>query len=1088
MKLTVFLLLVSVAGVLANKSYSQTKMLNINMREATVKEVLKNIEKQSEFYFLYSENLIDVDRKVDVTIKNKKIEQVLSLIFEGAGVEYSIRDRFIVLTMAGVGDKIGEKAFQKQKAVSGKVTDPNGQPLPGVTVLIKGTANGTVTNVNGEYSLSGIPESATLQFSFVGMRAQEIMVAGQTTINVTMDEDAIGIEEVVAVGYGTMKKSDLTGSVSSVTSGKFKTTPLRDVTSMLQGSVSGIEIVKTSGAPGSGSIVRIRGGNSMQGSNDPLYVVDGLPGGTVTNPNDIESVQVLKDASATAIYGSRGANGVIIITTKRGNLTSNININVYHGIQKVRNKLEMLNAKEYAEFANEKAENIGLSAYYDLKDLPGDTDWQDVAYRLAPSSNYNLSITGGNENNNYGIFGNYTNQEGIIKNSGYSVGSIRVNLDNKVSKWFKVSTSIFASHSLRNAANTSTDSSGLVYRIIVMNPIAPVYDEDGDYYPVRTLATTDPTWDNPMAVIDGYKSRSVGNNFNGNTNLEFNLLEGLTFGVRLGARYSNSRSDTYLKRIMVNSQSGVASIGESDSYGYLNENILSYKKVFNNKHDLNITAGATIEGGVSNGFSAGSKDFVVDDLSTNNLASGSTITTPGSSRTKYTMLSWLGRINYIYKDKYLFTITARADGSSRLGEDNKWGVFPSGAFGWRISEEDFIKNIPFISNLKLRTSYGATGNQEIGLYNSLSRLSSTSAIFGEDEERYIGFYPSSMPNTELKWEVTRQFNAGFDFGCLNQKIILTFDYYHKYTSDLLASVPLALSSGYSSILKNFGDMKNEGVELGLNSSIFESDDWSLSIGANFSLNRNKVLKVATSTGQFFAGSLNSPIDSYVNIIKEGYPLSSFWGYKEDGLWETDQTEGSIQPTAKAGDQKYVDSNNSGSIDSDDKVILGSPYADFIYGANFNIRYKRINLYTLLQGSHGGLIFNATKFSTGDSFARFGNQLAEVKDHYSADNPDIHAKYPRLSNVSPLVSERFFEDASHLRVKTITLSYDLSFKNITWLKNAMIYISGENLFTLTKYSGYDPEVSSFGGGSLIKGVDYGAYPSTKTITCGININF
>ena len=648
MKLTVFLLLVSVAGVLANRSYSQTKMLNLNIREATVKEVLKSIEEQSEFHFLYSENLINVERKVNLTIENKKMEQVLNLIFEGTDVEYSIRDRFIILTTPEIRTEDIE-VLQQQKTVSGKVTDTSGSPLPGVTLVIKGTTQGTITNANGEYSLSDIPAGATLQFSFVGMRTQEIAVDGQTEINVVMKEESIGIDEVVAIGYGTMKKNDLTGSVSSVTSDNFKTTPLRDITSMLQGSVSGIEIVKTSGAPGSSSIVRIRGGNSMQGSNDPLYVVDGLPGGTVTNPNDIESVQILKDASATAIYGSRGANGVIIITTKRGNLNSNVNLNVYYGIQKVRNKLEMLNAQEYAEFANEKAENIGVSPYYDINNLQGDTDWQDVAFRLAPSSNYNLSITGGNEMNKYGIFGNYTNQKGIIHNSDYSIGSIRVNLDNKVSKWFNISTSIFASHSVSNNVNVSTDSNGLIYRILVMNPIAPVYDENGDYYPVRSLPTSEPTWDNPQAVIDGYYNHPVGNNFNGNTNLEFNILDGLTFGIRMGARYSNARYDTYLKRIMLNSQSGVARISESDSYRYLNENILSYKKNYNNKHDLNITTGFTMEGGINTGFNTGANDFIVDDLLTNSLASGGTIITPGSSKTKYTMLSWLEGLTIFIK-------------------------------------------------------------------------------------------------------------------------------------------------------------------------------------------------------------------------------------------------------------------------------------------------------------------------------------------------------------------------------------------------------------------------------------------------------
>ena len=1086
MKLTIFLLLLSVVSVFAGKTYSQTKVLNLNMKNSTVKEVLHNIEEQSEFYFMYSEKLINVNREVSVSVKNKKINEVLDELFAGTNVIYKVRDRFILLTTPEVTEN--DLVLQQQKSVSGKVTDSSGSPLPGVTVIIKGTTNGTITNADGEYSLTNVPANATLQFSFVGMKTQEIAVGGKSAINVVMEENTIGLGEVVAVGYGTMKKSDLTGSVSSVSADDFKTTPLRSLSSMLQGSTSGIEIIKNSGAPGSGSIVRIRGGNSMNGSNDPLYVVDGFPGGSVGNPNDIESIQILKDASATAIYGSRGANGVIIITTKRGKDKPDINLDVYYGMQKVRKKLDMLNGKEYAEFANEKAENVGLDPYFDdINDLPGETDWQDVIFQLAPISNYNLSVTGGNEMNKYGIFGNYSKQEGIILNSDYSSGNIRINLDNKVNRWFNIATSISASHSATNSAYIQSNVTSIVSRALVVAPCAPVYDENGDYYDVNSFPTADTTWDNPMAIIDGTTNKSVYNTFNGNTNLEFTILDGLTASMRLGANYTNYRRDYYLESIMLDGGEGTANIKESDTYNYLYENILSYKKVFNEKHDLNFTAGFTWEEETSSYFTAGASDFLSDDLLTDDLSSGSTVSTPTSYKSKSTILSWLGRVNYILDNKYMFTVTTRADGSSRLGANNKWGIFPSGAIGWRVSEEKFMDAVPVVSNLKLRTSYGVTGNQGIGLYKSLSRLSSVEAILGEDESRVIGYVPSEMQNPDLKWEVTKQFDAGFDLGLMDQKISLTFDYYYKKTSDLLSTVPLAISSGYTSILKNFGDMENKGFELGINSNLLNRDKWSCTIGANFSLNRNKVLKVATDTGYFFAGSLSSPVDTYVNIIKEGYPLSSFYGYLTDGLWESDQDESSIQPTAKAGDQRYVDYDKSGAIDDGDKVILGNPYPDFMYGFNSNISYKNFSLYILVQGVQGGLIFNGSKFSTGDSFARNGNQLAEVKDHWSADNPDPNAKYPRLSNVSTLVSDRFFEDASYLRFKTISLSYNIPAHNMKWLQGAMVFVSGENLFTITGYSGYDPEVSSTSSGSLLKGIDYGAYPSTKTITVGVKLN-
>jgi TonB-dependent starch-binding outer membrane protein SusC len=1084
-RFTVFCFFLSLIQVMAVDSYSQMTKLSLNASNKPLENVLATIEDESEFFFLYNKDLIDVEQKVNINAENETIKLILDDLLKGKDISYTVYDRQIVLFNSDVISKM----IAQQKAITGKVTDENGQALPGVTVVIKGTTQGTVTNTDGNYSISNIPENTILIFSFVGMITQEILVSDQTTINITMEVDAIGIDEVVAIGYGTMKKSDLTGSVSSISSDDFKLTPLKSISSMLQGSVAGVEVVKGNSAPGGGSIVRIRGGNSMNGSSNPLYIVDGFPGGSVGNSNDIESIQILKDASATAIYGSRGANGVIIITTKRGTGGPTFTVDVYHGIQQVRKKIDMLNGKEYAEFANEKAENEGRSPYYpDVNNLPGNTDWQDEILQLAPLSKYYVSVIGGNSDNKYAISGNYSKQEGIIKNSDSSGGHIRTNLDNKVTNWFRISTSITASHGVTNRSYVKTNSQGIIYRALQAPPIAPVYDENGNYFPIRELASADNLWDNPMALLNGTLDRNVSNNFNANSNLEFDILDGLKVSVRLGAKYSNSRNDYYLERIMLEGgNGGKATISESDSYRYLFENIISYKKLFKDKHDLNITAGYSWENNIYSRFEATTWDFLNDNLHTDNLSSGSTIKTPQSYKSENSILSWIGRVNYVLNNKYLFTVTTRADGSSRLGANSKWGIFPSGAIGWRVSEEGFMKSLQFISNLKLRASYGTTGNQEIGNYLSLSRLSSVAAIQGVNEDRVIGFVPVVLQNPELKWEVTNQVDLGFDLGLFDQKIDLTFDYYHKNTSDLLATVPLSLSSGYSSIIKNFGDMKNEGFEIALNYNIFDNKDLSWSVGANFSLNRNEVLKVATETGQFFTGTLSSPIDSYVNIIKEGSPLSSMYGYLEDGLWESDQTTGSIQPTAKAGDQKYVDVNEDGSFNEADKVILGSPYPDFIYGLNTNFTYKNFSLNVLIQGVQGGLIFNANKFSTGDSFARNGNQLAEVKDHWSKENPDPNAKYPRMSNVSPLISERYFEDASYLRFKTISLAYNLPTQEISWLKDAMIYISGENLFTITDYSGYDPEVSSTSGSSLFKGIDIGAYPSAKTISVGIIVN-
>ncbi len=1070
--------------------------ISINLNGTPLTEAFHLIGSKTDFDFIYDESFLDEDKKLTIKIKNKSLGDLLRLISKETDLHFRRVDQDIFVKNKARSDMVILEEFNpgilmEDIIISGKITDENGQGLPGASIVVMGTTIGTVSDAEGNYELN-VADDVIVLVSFVGYETQEISVGNQSVIDVQLVLDVTQLEDLVVIGYGKVKTEDLTGSIASISSDEFQSRPLSTVSDMIIGSAAGVNVIEGNSTPGGESIIRIRGGNSMIGSSDPLYIVDGFPRGTIGNANDIESIHILKDASATAIYGSRGANGVIIITTKRGKEgKASLNFEAYYGVQQPRKQLEMLNAQEYVEFANEKASNIGRAPFFpDPNEFPADTDWQDEIFEsAAPVANYNLSVTGGNENNKYAITGNYFTQDGIIENTDFSSMQIRTNLDNKITEWFSISTSISALHSVTSLASVRASSNSLVFRALQAPPNAPPFDENGDYFSLQNFPTSDPLWDNPRAMVDGTSDKTLSNVFNGNTNLEFKILEGLKFNVRLGGRYLNSRRDIYLKRIMLEGQpAGQATIFEEDTYGTLYENMLSYEKLFNDKHDLNIIAGFTREHTISSNFRVRVSDFVNDDLGTDNVASASIVRTPSSDKGENTLLSWIGRVNYIFNDKYLFTVTTRADGSSRLGANNKWGIFPSAAIAWKVSEESFMQGLPIISNLKLRTSYGITGNQEIPNYLSLSRLSSVAAIQGVGENVVIGFVPTVLQNEDLKWEVTKQFDIGFDLGLFDQKINLTFDYYNKETSDLLATVPLALSSGFNSIIKNFGDMRNEGIELGINSYIIDNDKWSWSVGANFSMNRNEVLALAASSGQFFGGRLVSPIDASANIIRVGHPLSSMYGFLEDGLWESDQVDGSIQPTAKAGDQKYVDVNNDGLISDADKVILGSPYPDFVFGLNTTLTYKNFSLYVLMQGVQGGLIFNANKFSIGDSFARNGNQLAEVKDRWTMENPNTQAKYPRLSNVGPLVSERFFEDASYLRIKIISLSYNLPGENISWLKNAMIYVSGENLFTITDYTGYDPEVSSTSSSSLIKGVDIGAYPMAKTYTIGLKVSF
>jgi TonB-linked SusC/RagA family outer membrane protein len=534
---------------------------------------------------------------------------------------------------------------------------------------------------------------------------------------------------------------------------------------------------------------------------------------------------------------------------------------------------------------------------------------------------------------------------------------------------------------------------------------------------------------------------------------------------------------------------GRAETAKATTSNFLNENILSYKRIFNTYHDLNLTAGFTWQQETGSFLRSRSENFVLDVFGNNNLGAGQVTIPNESNKARNSLLSWIGRINYMLKDKYLFTFTARADGSSRFGTGNKWGFFPSAAFAWKLSEEPFIQDLGLFSLLKIRTSYGITGNQEIGNYQSLARLSPVTAVMGQSQGNVIGFAATSMANPNLKWESTAQFDVGIDAGILDNRINFTAEYYVKQTRDLLALVPLAMSSGFSSVLLNLGQINNYGVELSTTANVLVNEfKWDVS--ANFSANRNKVIKVAVDGGEFLAPSLTSPIDAPVNIIREGQPLSAFYGYQEDGLWETDQAAGSIQPTAKAGDQRYKDTNGDGQINPQDRTILGSPYPDFIFGFNSNFSYKNFDFNLFFQGVEGVTVFNANNFSIADGFARAGNQLAAVQDRWTPENQNINAPYPRASRTSPLLSERYFEDGSYLRLRNISLGYRFPVAGLgaSWLRTARVYVSAQNMFTLTDYTGYDPEVSSTGGSDLRKGIDVGAYPSAKTYLVGLQIGF
>ncbi len=1078
--LSVFLVLQMSASV-----YSQTR-LTITSKNKTVKEVLWDIEKQSEFRFFYNEDIVDMKRKVGFNIQNETLGEIMDKLFNSSKITYQVAENNLVV--------IVPVDSQQPQSVRGKVTDTESQPLPGVTVVVKGTTQGTVTNVDGIYVLTNIPDNATLVFSFVGMRTKEVQVGNQTNVNVAMEEDVIGIEEVVAIGYGTMKKSDLTGSVSQVKTETLESVPVYNMEQALKVGAAGVRVTQNSGIPGGRIEVRIRGGNSMIGDNQPLYVVDGFPvtgGINFLNPSDIESVDILKDASATAIYGSRGANGVVIITSKRGRAgqKSRVEINSFYGVQKEVNRFDVLDAKEYAVIANEWLKNQGLDPYFNVDQVqnPG-TDWQDVIFRTSPLHNHTITFTGSSEKTMYSLSGNYYDQEGILLNSGVKRGSLRLNLDHNVNNWLTMGANLQLSR--RERFNVSSDNgfrgTGLLSAAVSAPPTLPVYDEVTGLPTKIEQAYNFGSADmrNPI-IYASSKQRSFANSILGNTTFDIQLTPELSVRTLLGLQYEYSLGDNY-SPIIYSSDRGSASISNSYSNSFLNENTITYNKNINDIHKINIVGGYTYQTSAWRNSSISVSGFANNTTGNYDLGAAETIGNPGSGYSDWTLASFLGRANYSFSDKYMITASIRGDGSSRFGAENKWAYFPSTALAWRISEESFMQDIEVINSLKLRASYGITGSQAIGPYQSLDRLSSVKYIYGNHAD-VIGFVPAGISNPDLKWETTSQIDLGFDLNILDDRLRLVFDYYKKNTTDLLASVPLPPSVGFGFIYQNIGEIQNQGFEFTVNADILRKEfKWAASV--QISTNKNEVIELAGGSDIF--GQEQGAAWPPINIAREGEPLGAFFGFLEDGLDEN----GFI----KYKDLDGPDGEPDGVINALDRVILGSYHPDLIYGFTSDFSYKNFELNLIIEGVYGNEIFNATHGTSLNSFQRGNNQLKDIIGNYwTEENPDPNAKYPKISAATQITgSERFIEDGSYLRIKSLRLAYNLPITGMGLgiLDRAQIYVSGTNLLTITNYSGLDPEVNSRGtdGGSVANriwiGVDQFAYPNAKTFAVGLKLSF
>lgn len=1092
MKLTSFLLLISVVSVMAGKTYSQTKLLNLDIKNATVKEILSKIEDQSEFYFMYSSKVIDVNREVSVDVKNQKIEEVLKSLFAGTDVDYTIKDRIIVLTTPEVISKEVLVSFQ-QKSVSGKVIDSQNQPLPGVTVLIKGTTQGVVTNNDGDYSIPNIPVDAVLVFSFVGMRSQEVVIGDQTRIDIAMEEDVIGIEEVVAVGYGTMRKGDLTGAVSTVSASEIERNPTINALEALQARSPGLQITSTSGVPGSDFNVQIRGVQSIRGTNAPIFVVDGVITDNINyiSPDDIESFTVLKDASSTAIYGARAANGVILVTTKRGSVkTPEFTFHSYVGLQTEGNlKLDLLNADEFLEIYTEAHEMGGITPPWNdeiLKYYEGvDTDWVDLMQRTGILQNYDFSVSGGSELSNYYISANYVNNKGMVLGTDYNKFSLRFNSDHKIGDWIEFGNSFNVWSSEKNG-DENLDGDSYYRRAFIKVPLTRAYEDDGDYGKINNTALEhthrSPIWEAYNLVNNIERKGLLGNLY-----LAFEPIEGLKFTARGNVEWNHVWNFDFVPGVPAHYQweGGRNNSVEKESrktLHWIGDFLLDYNKTFSEVHVIKALLGYSLEESSSEYLWGNRTNTPNNDIQYLNAGDPATqLNENGMSDWAY--ISTFGRLNYTYNNKYIFSSTVRRDGTSRLAEE-KYGIFPSVAVAWRLSEETFLSG-DFFDDLKLRASWGSVGNaQSISTYGTINSL--TRRDYTLNQQQASGYTLSSAVNTDLKWESTVKKNFGVDAVLLNNKFNLTADLFIENTHDLLFLQPIPNSTGLTgSPYINAGEVKNSGyeLELGYRTNV---DEWSFNFNINISHVKNEVIDLAGR-------------DLRTSGIVEGYPLRSFYGYKTNGLIRNnDDLNNFPHMSGKTiGDIWVLDVDGydsdgnltgepDGNVNSADRTLIGKRYPDLISGANVTVGYKNFTLMMLMQGVHG---VDMSILEEGRAAMHYFtmwamNHDAVILDRYHpTKNPD--GMWPKVSLADAGHNREFsdfwLDDASFLRVKNLNLNYNFNEKICSYLKMSRlgIYASVQNLYTFTSFHGTEVDTTT----DPLVGV-----PQPRTWTFGLKATF
>lgn len=1024
----------------------------------------------------------------------------------------------IMILISGIPDI----ANAQNRTISGRIKSNDGTALQGATVSIKNQNINSITNENGLFSITTALANPVILVSYVGKISKEIAVGNNNFLEIELSDNPSELSNVVVIGYGTIRKSDLTGSVSSVSASDIKSVPSTTIDQALQGKAAGVQVTQMSGKPGAETSIRIRGTSSINAGNEPLYVIDGIlmnsDGGDMSvggtrgprisplaslNPNDIESIEILKDASSTAMYGSRGTNGVVLITTKHGKLGRPlVNLDISYGIQQVSKKIELLNAEQFADFVNEAKMNASLMpVYVNPKNLGEGTNWQNELFRSAPIGSYQLGVSGGSENIKYSLSGSYFDQDGIIINTNFKRYSFHSNLEWKLTKNLTIGNTL--TYSKINTSGVLTNAGqivpGVVTSALLYNPVLQVYDSTirGGYSYENDRGKV---LGNPIAEAREYNSITNLSRFLGNVFARYKILPSLEFKTSFGIdEFFNNESSygpSFLKRAQASN--GEASLGRSNGLTWLNENTFTINKSIGSNHRLNAVAGFTMQQFNNEKQFIYAFDFPDDRTGYHNIATALKPQKPFNTETQWNMVSYLGRVNYTLKDRYLFTVTGRVDGSSKFAEGRKYGFFPSAAIAWRISKEKFMENVAEVNDWKLRVSYGILGNQAIPPYGSLALVGPYGeGVFNSSSgsEVYTGQEPLSYVNKDLKWETTKQFDIGMDITMFDSRLSLNADYYKKMTYDLLLATPIPLTSGFSSTLLNIGNIENHGFDFNMHTiNLKRAVEWSSDF--NFSVNRNKITNLNSNTDIILMGSL---------LLREGASIGTFYGYKFDGIFQTDadaakspvlsgQEPNSPNPAsrAKAGDRKYLDQNRDGKIDSKDRIILGSANPKFICGLTNSIKFKDLEFNFFIQGAYGNSLANYNNFDLLN-FTGQNNVLAEAGlNRWTPQNPSN--QYPRALAAGSLdqgvFSSSLVEDASYLRVKSVNIAYNLPVKvmNKAHLGGVKVFLSGLNLITITNYSGYDPEANTYGQSTTIVGIDQGGYPQAKVIQAGISVIF